>query len=387
MIAAHGGQLINRYVSMEERADWLARTRHAPTFMISQMTQSDLDCIASGIYSPLTGFVRQKDYQSICEQMRLANGLVWSIPISLPIPEEYERSFAHAQYIVLLSEMGERVAVVEVEEIYRVDQRAEAIAIFGTDDPSHPGVMRLSQQSSLYLGGDIWCLQKPTLHSFADYHLYPAETRVYFQHCGWKSIVGFQTRNPIHRAHEYIQKAALEMVDALFINPLVGTTKTDDLSAEIRMKSYQAILQNYYPLDRVLMAVFPASMRYAGPREAIVHALARKNYGCTHFIVGRDHAGVGNFYGTYDAQKIFSHFTSEEIGIMPLFFEHSFYCRRCDGMASYKTCPHDKADHLILSGSKVREMLSNGELPPPEFSRPEVVKVLIEGLKEERNRS
>jgi sulfate adenylyltransferase len=380
-IAAHGGTLVNRFVPDEGRNEAGQRARTLKSLPISRRQISDLELIAIGAASPLTGFLGRADYESVVRTMHLANGLPWSIPLTLAISEEEAASLKPGQEVALTGENGEPVAILTVSETYTYDKEEEAQNVYRTTDAAHPGVAAVLAQGPVLVGGDVQVIGLPPHEDFPSYYLTPAQTRAAFAERGWKSVVGFQTRNPVHRAHEYLQKCALEMVDGLLLHPLVGETKGDDIPADVRMKCYRVLLDNYYPLDRTLLSVNPASMRYAGPREAIFHALIRKNYGCTHFIVGRDHAGVGNYYGTYDAQKIFEEFDPAAIGITPLMFEHSFWCTKCEGMASSKTCPHTAEDRISLSGTKVRDMLRNGEVPPMEFTRPEVAKVLIEAMR------
>jgi sulfate adenylyltransferase len=385
-IEPHGGELVDRLAPEEQRDELLRRAEGLTKVVLGPRALSDLEMISTGVFSPLTGFMVSEDYDSVVETMRLKNGLVWSLPITLPIGEEEAGDIRVGEEIALADGTGRILATMIVEDRYSYDKEHEAQQVFGTTSDEHPGVAAVYRQKDVLLGGEVTLLvDDPNPKPFPEYHYGPRELRRVFAEKGWKRVVGFQTRNPVHRSHEYIQKSALEIVDGLLLNPLVGETRSADIPADVRMRSYETILDRYYPKDRTLLAVFPAAMRYGGPREAIFHAICRKNYGCTHFIVGRDHAGPGKdsqgnpFYGDYEAQHIFDEFEDDEIGLTPLFFEHAFFCLECQGMGTTKTCPHDSEHHVFISGTKVREMLSKGEYPPPEFSRPEVIEVLMEG--------
>jgi len=381
-IGAHGGPLVDLLASSAEVDALRERTSALPILRVSARALSDLELLAVGGYSPLDGFMTEADYRAVVSGMHLASGFPWPMPITLAVSTEEARAINEGSEIALADESGRVLAVMQVAQKFGYDKRLEAREVYRTEDEAHPGVAAVYAQGDVLLGGPLRVLELPAHDDFPQYRLTPAQTRAEFEKRGWRTVVGFQTRNPVHRAHEYIQKCALEIVDGLLLHPLVGETKGDDIPADIRMRCYEVLLENYYPLDRVLLSVNPAAMRYAGPREAIFHALVRKNYGCTHFIVGRDHAGVGSYYGTFDAQRIFDEFAPGELGITPLMFDHTFFCRRCDEMASVKTCPHDSDVRVSPSGTQVREMLMGGIAPPIEFSRPEVARVLIEAMQE-----
>ena len=381
-IPAHGGELLDLTVGGDEREALLERAPSLPTLRLNARSLSDLELLGNGGFSPLRGFMGRADYGSVVESMRLASGLPWSIPVTLAVSREESRELREGDEVALADEGGRALAVMELAEKFEYDKAREGREVYRTEEEVHPGVAALYRQGDVLLSGPLRLIDLPPHDDFPKYRLTPAQTRALFAERGWRTVVGFQTRNPVHRAHEYIQKCALETVDGLLLHPLVGETKGDDIPAEVRMRCYEVLLELYYPEDRVVLSVNPAAMRYAGPREAIFHAVVRKNYGCTHFIVGRDHAGVGEYYGSYDAQHIFSEFAPGELGIAPIFFDHTFFCKKCDEMASAKTCPHQREDRVILSGTQVREMLQGGLAPPPEFTRPEVAQVLMEAMQE-----
>ncbi|HMB69799.1 MAG TPA: sulfate adenylyltransferase [bacterium] len=379
-IEAHGGTLVNRVVEGEARSALVNEAASLPRIDLDDRQVSDLDMIAVGAMSPLTGFMNEADYQSVVRDIRLADGTVWPFPMGLRVSAQV--ADAAGSRAALYAPNGDLLAVMDVTGRYAGDKKEEAGHVYGTDDEKHPGVAALYAQGDVNLAGPVHVVGRRGA-DFPALHADPADLRARFQELGWKTVVGFQTRNPIHRAHEYLLKCALEIVDGVLIHPLVGATKSDDIPADVRVRCYEALLEHYFPSNRAVLAAYPAAMRYAGPREAVFHALTRKNYGCTHFIVGRDHAGVGDYYGTYDAQKIFEQFTPAELGITLFNFEHSFWCKKSGGMATSKTSDSAMEERFFLSGTKVREMLRNGEDIPVEFTRPEVAKILMENARAE----
>ncbi len=356
-------------------------TQTALKLQLTDRQTADFEMIGNGGFAPLTGPQGSEDWKSVVENMTLTGGEYWPIPITLAT----DLDVSEGDTVEVSSDEGKPLGRLNVTEIFERDLDTEAEKVYGTGDKEHPGVAAIYEEGARCVAGTYEVDELPDHEeAFTKRQLSPAESKKAFEDRGWKRIVAFQTRNPIHRAHEHVTKTALEITDGLMIHPLIGKTKAGDIPAETRMRCYEVLMEDYYPNDRVILNVFPSKMHYAGPREAILHAIARRNYGCTHFIVGRDHAGVGDYYGTYDAQKIFDGLDIDKLGIQPLFFEHTFWCNKCEGMASGKTCPHGQEDHVFLSGTKVREMLGNGEKPPQEFSRPEVAQILIDEYAKEQ---
>jgi sulfate adenylyltransferase len=379
LVPPHGGQLKPLLLQGEKLNKAMAEAKNYPVVRLTSRETSDLIMLAMGAFSPLDGFMREKDYKSVVHKMEMADGTLWPIPITLSVDKQQADSLAIGSKVALVDdESNELMGVLTIEEKYTYDKKEEAVNVFGTDDEAHPGVAKVYAQHDILLGGPVEVFnQGPYPKEFGDYYATPSHTRAIFEEKGWRTIGAFQTRNPIHRSHEYVTKIALEVTDGVLIHPLVGKLKSDDIPADIRMKCYEVLIDNYYPKDNVVLKVYPMEMRYGGPREAVLHAIFRQNYGCSHMIIGRDHAGVGNYYGPFDAQKIFNDIPEEKLHIKPLNIDWTFWCHKCDGMASMKTCPHDKEDRVMISGTKFREMLSKGELPPKEFSRPEVAEILI----------
>ncbi len=381
LIPPHGGKLVSLLVSDARRLELEAQASKLTRIKLPEREQCDLELLAIGALSPLTTFMSEPDFQRVCAEMRLAGGQAWSVPITCSVDSQTAARIELGQSVALTDDRDRLLAVLRVEEKYRHDKALECEKVYRTSDAAHPGVAVTMSQGDVCLHGPLEVLTPRHDPDWPHYRLTPAQTRTAFTQRGWRTVVAFQTRNPIHRAHEFITKCALEIVDGLLVHPLVGQTQKGDIPAEVRMKCYEALLSNYYNAKNTLLSVWPAAMRYAGPREAILHALVRKNYGCTHFIVGRDHAGVGNYYGTYDAQKIFGEFEPGQIGITPLNFENSFWCKKSGSMATDKTTNSKPEDRVSLSGTAVREMLSKGQRPPAEFTRPEIADILIESMK------
>ncbi len=374
MIAPHGGKLIDRTFSEQEKEKAKEKARPLSSIRLTADLVSDVENIAFGVYSPLEGFLGKEDYRSVLNHMRLANDLPWTIPIVLDVSRDKAGSLKEGQEVALLNPGGEPIAVLDLEERFEYDKDELAEKIFQTSDPAHPGVSKVAEMKDILLAGKIRLIQEsPT--PFAKYKLRPLETRILFKEKGWRTVVGFQTRNTPHIGHEYVQKTALTFTDGIFVNPVIGRKKKGDFKDEVILASYDELIRNYYLRERAVVVILQMEMRYAGPREAIHHAIIRKNFGCTHIIIGRDHAGVGNYYPPYAAQDIFEEFP--DLVIVPLFFKSFYYCKKCQSVVNEKICPHPPSEHINFSGTKIREMLSQGKIPPPQLMRPEVAKIII----------
>lgn len=376
----HGGRLVDlRVKDEEERRYLLGKAKELPRIALDEGQAADLGNLADGSYSPLRGFLSRHDFLKVVHDMTLEDGTVWPMPIVLPLSREEAERLRGEREVALVDRGGRPLAVMELEEVYPYDREATARELFGTSDPAHPGVREWLAQGEFLAGGEVRLIRELQVPpQFERYRLHPVETRVLFTTKGWRTVVGFQTRNIPHRGHEYIQKSALEIADGLLIHPKIGRKKPGDFKDALILRAYQALIDNYYLKDRAVLAIFPARMRYMGPREAVFDALVRKNYGCTHFIVGRDHAGVGRFYEPEAAQRIFEELDELDLGIIPLRFEPVFYCKRCQGMVSEKTCPHPPKERINPSGTLLRELFARGELPPSELVRPEVARIILE---------
>lgn len=383
LVPPHGGQLKPLLLTGNDLKNETIRAKSLPAVRLTSRETSDLIMLAIGAFSPLQGFMGHEDYIGVVENMHLANGILWPIPITLSAPKAQADGLAVGSEIALIDdESSELMGSMVVEEKYAYDKQKEAKMVFRTEEAAHPGVAKVYAQHDILLAGPVKVFSEgPYPKLYGDYYARPTETRAIFEERGWHTVAAFQTRNPIHRSHEYCTKIALEVSDGILIHPLVGRLKDDDIPADVRMKCYEILLENYYPKDRVVLKVYPMEMRYGGPREAILHAIFRQNYGCSHLIIGRDHAGVGNYYGPFDAQKIFEEIGADDLHLKPLNIDWTFWCHKCAGMASVKTCPHGKEDRVLISGTKLREMLAKGEMPPEEFTRPGVAGILMDFYK------
>jgi len=369
MIKPHGGKLVDRRAKRRYAAEEL---RELPALHVSREIAQEAENIANGVFSPLQGFLGEEDLSSVLEHMRLASDIPWTMPILLDASEEEAAELGEGDTVALVHR-GSPIALLELEERYTCDRKMIAEKLYGTRNPAHPGVAKTLTMKDVLLSGRIELLSQAPAE-FSRYHLQPAETRVLFKEKGWRTVVGFQTRNPPHLGHEYVQKTALSFVDGIFINPVIGRKKKGDFRDEVILRAYDELLKLYYLRERAVLSILRTEMRYAGPREAVFHAIIRKNFGCTHFIVGRDHAGVGGYYKPYEAQEIFEEFP--DLGITPVFFTSFFYCRRCGGVANEKTCPHEH-ERISYSGTEIRRMIAERRMPPSTCMRPEVAKVIL----------
>ncbi len=383
LVPPHGGRLKPLLLEGEELAQEMEKAKTLPVVRLTSRETSHLIMMAIGAFSPLDGFMGGGDYKGVVDNMHMTDGTLWPIPITLSVTKEQADSIVIGSEVALVDdESGELMGSMTVTEKYGYDKKSEAINVFRTDDEAHPGVAKVYAQNEILIAGPVKAFSEgPYPGQFGGHFGRPEETRRIFTDLGWDTVAGFQTRNPIHRSHEYCTKIALEVCDGILIHPLVGKLKADDIPADIRMKCYEVLMENYYPKDRVVLKVYPMEMRYGGPREAILHAIFRQNYGCSHLIVGRDHAGVGNYYGPFDAQEIFEEIPEGELHLKPLKIDWTFWCHKCDGMASMKTCPHGKNDRVLISGTQLRQMLAEGQMPPKEFTRPEVAQILMDYYK------
>jgi sulfate adenylyltransferase len=374
MIPPHGGKLVERVLKGVRREEALEKVKCLPALKIDEELISDVENIATGVFSPLEGFMGRPDFRNVLREMRLSNDLPWTIPIVLDARREDARKFKEGEEVVLTDASGRPVAILRLEEKYEYDKEDLAESVFLTRDKAHPGVAKVAGMKDVLLAGPVDLLEiSPT--PFDRYKLSPKETRILFKEKGWKTVVGFQTRNTPHIGHEYVQKTALTFTDGIFVNPVIGRKKKGDFKDEVILASYEELIRNYYLKERAVMAILQMEMRYAGPREAIFHAIIRKNFGCTHIIIGRDHAGVGNYYSPYAAQDIFEDFP--DLGIAPLFFKSFYYCKKCQSVVNEKICPHPPSEQIQFSGTKIRDMLVKGEIPPAELIRPEVARVIM----------
>jgi len=374
MIQPHGGRLVDRVLKGDKRKEALDKAPALPRLKLDAELVSDVENIATGVYSPLEGFLGKGDFRNVLNQMRLADDAPWTVPIVLDVSREEAERLSGCGEILLVDSEDRPVALFDLEEKYGYDKEEMAEKVFGTTDAAHPGVAKIRGMNEVLLAGKVDLIEVlPT--SFDRYKLSPRETRILFKEKGWKTVVGFQTRNTPHIGHEYVQKTALTFTDGIFVNPVIGKKKKGDFKDEVILASYEELIRNYYLKERAVMAILQMEMRYAGPREAIHHAIIRKNFGCTHIIIGRDHAGVGSYYHPYAAQDIFEEFP--DLGIVPLFFRSFYYCKKCQSVVNEKICPHPASEQIQFSGTKIRDLLVKGVVPPSELMRPEVARVIM----------